>query len=226
MGLDMYLNKMPRYRGATAQDVSKIERYIDYMEDSKDPKSSAKDYSMKEWCGVSEDEISPKQLEFYLPFYSMKYSEWDTEHRYGYGRIMEQVAYWRKANHIHNWFVDNVQDGIDDCDYHHEVSEEILEELLATCEEVLERSVLVAGPVVNGYTYKDGMETPNIEDGMYIANTEVAEELLPTTSGFFFGGTEYDEYYYDQVKYTAETVKKILETTDFDKEMVYYISSW
>jgi len=29
--------------------------------------------------------------------------------------IVEIVAYWRKANAIHNWFVENVQDGIDDC---------------------------------------------------------------------------------------------------------------
>lgn len=26
-----------------------------------------------------------------------------------------ELAYWRKANAIHKWFVDNVQDGIDEC---------------------------------------------------------------------------------------------------------------
>ena len=26
-----------------------------------------------------------------------------------------QIASWRKANAIHKWFVDNVQDGVDDC---------------------------------------------------------------------------------------------------------------
>ena len=29
--------------------------------------------------------------------------------------VEEEVMYWRKANHIHGWFVDNVQKGIDDC---------------------------------------------------------------------------------------------------------------
>lgn len=29
--------------------------------------------------------------------------------------VIEQVGYWRKANQIHQWFVDNVQDGVDDC---------------------------------------------------------------------------------------------------------------
>jgi len=27
----------------------------------------------------------------------------------------EEVGYWRKANHIHKWFVDNVQNGVDEC---------------------------------------------------------------------------------------------------------------
>lgn len=226
MGLDMSLERMPRYKKVTADKISKVERYIDYIEDCKDPNSSAKNYSMKEWCGVTENDVSPELLEFYKPFHTLKYGEWDIEKRHGHSRIIEEVAYWRKANHIHNWFVNAVQDGIDDCCYHNEVTKEVLEELLATCEEVLKRSVLIPGPVINGYTYKDGAKIPNLEEGKYIADVSVAQALLPTTSGFFFGGTEYDEYYYDQVKYTAETVKKILETTDFDKEMVYYISSW
>lgn len=29
--------------------------------------------------------------------------------------VVERVAYWRKANAIHNWFVENIQDGVDDC---------------------------------------------------------------------------------------------------------------
>ena len=51
-------------------------------------------------------------------------------------------------------------------------------------------------------------------------------ELLPTTSGFFFGGTDYDEYYVNDIKETIDIVTKVLETTDFEKEMVYYVSSW
>ena len=45
-------------------------------------------------------------------------------------------------------------------------------------------------------------------------------------SGFFFGGTEYDEYYFEDIKDTIEIIKNVLETTDFDKEMIYYVSSW
>jgi hypothetical protein len=49
--------------------------------------------------------------------------------------IEEEYGYWRKANHIHNWFVANVQEGEDDCGTHY-VSSEQLADLLATCEQV------------------------------------------------------------------------------------------
>lgn len=51
--------------------------------------------------------------------------------------VEEEVAYWRKANAIHGWFVNNVQDGIDDCKSYY-VSRTQLQELLDTCKEVLE----------------------------------------------------------------------------------------
>ena len=46
------------------------------------------------------------------------------------------VAYWRKANSIHSWFVRNVQDGKDDCKTYY-VAKEQLRELLNDCNEVL-----------------------------------------------------------------------------------------
>ena len=50
--------------------------------------------------------------------------------------IVEQAAYWRKANQIHAWFVDNIQDGQDDCRKYY-VSPEKLELLLTECKTIL-----------------------------------------------------------------------------------------
>lgn len=51
-------------------------------------------------------------------------------------QVTAEVGYWRKSNQIHKWFVDNVQNGVDDCgDY--EVSYEKLEELLELINKVL-----------------------------------------------------------------------------------------
>ena len=50
------------------------------------------------------------------------------------------VIYWRKANAIHNWFVENVQDNNDDCGSYY-VSVEKLTELRDACISVVERKV-------------------------------------------------------------------------------------
>ena len=47
-----------------------------------------------------------------------------------------ELGYWRKANHIHKWFVDNVQNGVDNCG-EYLVRKADLEMLLTVCEQVL-----------------------------------------------------------------------------------------
>lgn len=139
--------------------------------------------------------------------------------------IFEEVGYWRKANAIHKWFVDNVQNGVDDCGYY-EVSKEQLNELLEICIKVRDNSKLVNGWVKNGERYENGQWMPCVEEGQYIENPEVAEELLPTQGGFFFGGTNYDQWYMEDIVDTIGILTRALETTDFDKEIISYHSSW
>lgn len=112
--------------------------------------------------------------------------------------IEEQVGYWRKANAIHQWFVENCQDGVDECQ-HTYIPNEALEKLLAVCQEVK-------------------------------ANPSRASELLPTQSGFFFGGTGYDEWYMQDIKDTIKILKDVLKEikTQGEKYGVsyYYHASW
>ena len=44
-----------------------------------------------------------------------------------------------------------------------------------------------------------------------LADHSRAEELLPTGAGFFFGSTEYDEWYFHGVEKTVEIVSKLIE---------------
>lgn len=48
-----------------------------------------------------------------------------------------ELAYWRKANAIHGWFVKNIQEGTDDCNEYY-VSLDKLKELKKDCEKVLD----------------------------------------------------------------------------------------
>ena len=55
---------------------------------------------------------------------------------YRVSSIIFDVAYWRKANAIHGWFVQNIQGGTDDCQKSY-VTKEDLTALLIACKEVL-----------------------------------------------------------------------------------------
>lgn len=105
---------------------------------------------------------------------------------------MYQVGYWRKANAIHRWFVNNCAEGKDECQRIY-VSKESIQKLLDTCKEVL-------------------------------ADHSKANELLPTQSGFFFGGTEYDEWYFRDLEYTVELLTDITDflNTNTSKSGTYY----
>lgn len=46
---------------------------------------------------------------------------------------------------------------------------------------------------------------------------EKAEDLLPTQSGFFYGSTEYDEYYYGDVKEVRDWASEVLENLKDDE---------
>lgn len=101
------------------------------------------------------------------------------------------MGYWRKSNQIHNWFVNEIGSGVDECQVMY-VSREKLEELKELCIQV-------------------------------IANPEMAEELLPTGSGFFFGSTDYNEWYFMGLNDTIGIINRCLESK-FD--YFEYQASW
>ena len=88
----------------------------------------------------------------------------------GFALVKVEVGYWRKANQIHGWFVDNVQDGVDDCGTY-QVSREKIAELLELCETAVRekkpmlepRSGFFFGSVdVDEYYWSDMENTINI----------------------------------------------------------------
>jgi hypothetical protein len=113
------------------------------------------------------------------------------------GSVSIGVMYWRKVNSVHEWFVNNVQDGKDDCGQYH-VDRDKLVELMETCKKVVDNR----------------------------GDTAVAEELLPTASGFFFGDTDYEEYYYEGLLWTIEGLERILNNPAYDHMDFQYSSSW
>lgn len=140
--------------------------------------------------------------------------------------VVEEVVYWRKANAIHAWFVRNGADGIDNCQ-DVEVSREQLQTLLDLVTTVLAASKLAPAKIKNGYRITaDGNEEPIMEDGQTIADPRVAMELLPTESGFFFGSTDYDEYYIEDLRHTKEALTEALRDPSEELHHFVYRASW
>jgi hypothetical protein len=110
------------------------------------------------------------------------------------------VGYWRKANAIHKWFVENCQDGNDNC-LPYPVSREHLKKLQQDCQEVL--------------SHRQGAQA-----------AEVALRTLPTGGGFFFGETEYDDYYWNALLDTSEQIRNVLDSKELEGFEFIYRASW
>lgn len=144
--------------------------------------------------------------------------------------ILEEVAYWRKFNALHAWFVKNCADGEDDCkEVYVETSQ--LKELLENLKKIkasLDKSGKKKVKIKTGWSGKEGDTYAEID---VFTDTSLAEELLPTQSGFFFGGTEYDDSYYQDIVETIKTFEELLaEEAKVPKGAYgadfYYRASW
>lgn len=149
----------------------------------------------KEFAGdpyLPEEELAliPKEQRVYRHKWEEPYPrDGDFYHRPG----VREMAYWRKVNAIHQWFVENVQGGEDECNPHRVTTAQlrVLADLVETA-----------------------LTTP-----------ARAASLLPTASGFFFGSTEYDEYYFQDLKETQQMLEKALAEHREGTDLVY-LSSW
>lgn len=104
--------------------------------------------------------------------------------------INVNIAYWRKANAIHQWFISHCADDVDNCQAII-VDIEDLHELKDTCERIL--------------------NAPN--------NIELMNRLLPPQSGFFFGETDLNDpdtltEYLENVKYTNDVLSEEFKIVD------------
>lgn len=142
------------------------------------------------------------------------------------GNVQFTIGYWRKANHIHSWFVRECQDGRDECQPT-DVSIEKLRELRDVCLQIMASTKLVPGEYKVGTTYMAGTTTVDYEQGKVMEDTTLAEELLAPESGFFFGSTDYTQYYWQDLEDTLTFIDKCIA---LDKAPGYwnfiYQSSW
>jgi len=104
--------------------------------------------------------------------------------------ITYRAAYWRKANQIHKWFVDNVQDGRDDCQKYY-VGKDSLQKLVDLCKraEAVQASAGEILPPSEGFFFG----STKIDDGYWYDIRQTIEQLEAALS--VAGKFDYFEYY-------------------------------
>ena len=133
-------------------------------------------------------------LDMFL-FRQKKFREGDDAYNELVKETSEEVMYWRKANQIRSWIVNNtIYEDDWNCE-EVELTKETLEKLKADCETV--------------------MDDPS-----------KARKIFPTSAKFFFGSTDYDEWYFNELETTAKEIEIILKETDFENEIIYYTEWW
>ena len=112
------------------------------------------------------------------------------------------VAYWRKANGVHGWFVNTLGGGVDECQ-DILVPREKLIELREACNHVLK-----------------------VPAGISIEDIAAGLGLQPT-AGFFFGSYDYDDWYMNDLELTVKQIDIVLASVK-EKSWVDFIyrASW
>ena len=141
--------------------------------------------------------------------------------------ITEEVAYWRKFNALHGWFVEQCASGIDECQEIY-IGREKMEELLKVLKQVselLNNSKLVVKVLKNWNEQDYEVKTFDCEDEV--------KDIFSPTQGFFFGSDCIDEYFKSDVEDTIETIDGLLKETENEDEVkglysgdFYYRASW
>ncbi len=188
MGLDMYLYRSKKVKGLSTKDYERINDAICNIpkDKFKSIRESVKRVR-KEAYSQLDDAVRERGV----------YSKWLS--------VFEDIGYWRKANQIHSYFVEQCQGGIDECQTTR-ISKKKLTKLMSLCKEAI------------------ALKEIYLNDG--IIQGKGCEEILPTASGFFFGGTEFNEWYFQDIEETIEIISKVIKETDFKTQTIFYRASW
>lgn len=155
---------------------------------------------------------------------------------YGGMTISQCVGYWRKANAIHGWFVRELADGVDECQ-RIDVGWEDVTRLRDECVKALANR---GNAVPNtDSTIALNMDKQSPEEVMSFimeewgnqkakANATVLDtgDPLAPTGGFFFGSTEKDEFYYQEIEHTLDVLNSLLAFNNNGEWSLYYRASW
>ena len=119
----------------------------------------------------------------------------------------EEIGYFRKVNFLQKYFEWHAERDIN-CEYVR-VTKEMAQEILTACKDIIKYV---------SYPEKNSGEAPTWRQEA----VDIAREKLPTQDGFFYGGTDYDAWYFLDVKAVHDFLENLIEETNWEKEVIEY----
>lgn len=116
-----------------------------------------------------------------------------------------EVLYFRKVNFLLPFF--NYEDNCSVI----QITKEQVEELIKRCNQVLDFYIELT------------MDDKELDEFELYNNVK---DILPTQAGFFFGNTDYNEYYIESVKYVKNDFEDLLNSFDFENEELVMSCWW
>lgn len=220
MGLDVYFHKVKKARKSKDEPLKTIREYSDILNQrAKEKLAKYADKSLKKLANATDKDEYANEYHKIFPKGISRFTQYDWKYKKFCESVLpieevrtffdnlqqcyyaEEDAYFRKVNFIYHYFQPKL---VDECAF---VTKADLEDIIERCDKILE-----------GLKFK-GEEIP-------YEKIDLAQELLPTQSGFFFGSTDYDKWYFADVKDARRQMKKLLRGFNEDTDVIYVVMSW
>ena len=219
MGLDVYFHKVKKARKSKEEPLKTISEYNDIL--NKRAKEKLARYAKRSLKKLTNAIDKGEYIDEYFKIFPKGISKF-TQYDFKYKKLCESMcpieevkaffddlqrfyyaeedAYFRKVNFIYHYFQPKL---VDECAF---VTKADLEDIIERCDKILE-----------------GVD---IRKEIPYEKIDLAQELLPTQSGFFFGSTDYDKWYFSDVKDARRQMKKLLRGFNEDTDVIYVVMSW
>lgn len=211
MGLDIYCHLYKKFR--SRKNDEELRDYVSELEKEND-KASMEEAKKAIADGIAELKKANKENELF-PFSFSNFN--NTMSRYfPYDFQREELKNATKISDVQNWAKSLKWDS------YYKPSDAYFRKVNCVYrffQDRLEDEVCEA-------TKEDIIEIMNCATKVLAAhNQETAEELLPTQAGFFFGSTDYDEWYYEGMKEILTQFGELLNRWQ-DDDSCFIIMSW
>lgn len=206
------LFRAPQLHDCLLSDLWCIDYYFNLEKDAIGKgmtKEQIRSYITKKYPKFSEDFPHVTQIENYRPYYKEHTGKLASMEGEKYYSIIEPVDAFYRERFIVYWFINNTLPDYPDFNRTTIVTKEQLERLYNACEKVKQEAICCVGENQRG-------------EKEYKVDIMHAADILPPYYDAFFTNPAYAAMYAERVIQIADELQELLNTTQFDKEKIFF----